>query len=155
MDSLQMGCNPNLEQLHCFQSEQYHLRHPSIVAALTLTLSVKGPLRAELRRYPHKFALVLILDNYNEQNICLIMTYLHWWRRTRIQTLTQDYKPKDYIVPCRNFHIPWSQIQISIPTANYMNGNPESNSGSESVSGNVIKPLDNAISFIRRLQLKV
>ena len=57
----------------------------------------------------------------------------------------------DYIVQCRNFQIPWSQIQIPIPTVNYMNGDPESNSGSESVSGNVIKPLNNAISFIRRL----
>ena len=34
-----MGCNPILEWLHCFQSEQYD----RVVAALTQTLGVSGP----------------------------------------------------------------------------------------------------------------
>ena len=39
-----MGCNPNLEWLHCFQWEHYRQHHHRIVAALTLTLGVNGPL---------------------------------------------------------------------------------------------------------------
>ena len=35
-----IGCNPILEQLHCFQSEQYR----RVVGVLILSLGVKGPL---------------------------------------------------------------------------------------------------------------
>ena len=40
-----MGCNPNLERLHCFQYEQNCWCHCRVVAALMLTFGVNGPLR--------------------------------------------------------------------------------------------------------------
>ena len=35
-------------RLYCFQSDHYHWRHRSVVAALTLTLSVNEPLTHEM-----------------------------------------------------------------------------------------------------------
>ena len=49
-----IGCNPILEQLHCFQSEQYR----RVVGALILSLGVKGPLNCTLQ-YWLKETLVL------------------------------------------------------------------------------------------------
>ena len=39
-----MGCNPVVEQLHCFQSEQYGQHHRTVAAALVLMLGVNGAL---------------------------------------------------------------------------------------------------------------
>ena len=38
-----MGLQLILKQLHCFQLDQYHQLHCSIVTALMLMLSVNGP----------------------------------------------------------------------------------------------------------------
>ena len=106
--------------------------------AFTATVAKsKGTFTGQLRRYLHTFVTVLILERHLQLTTHIPNNDLFTFAETDRDT-DSDSTPNDYIVPCKHFHIPWSQIQISIPTVNYRNGNPESNSGSESVSDNVI-----------------
>ena len=43
-----MGLQPVFERLHCFQWKQSRKRHRRVVAALTMTLDVNGPLSVEV-----------------------------------------------------------------------------------------------------------